>query len=236
MKICIVGSGYVGLTTAVCLAEIGHEVMCCDINEMHITSLKKGVVPIHEPGMSELIKKHTAKNKERLFFSHHVKDAIMYSEIIFICVNTPLNDDNTTDMSNIWDVAKQIGENLNDYKVVIQKSTVPVGTAAQIKNIIRKNRVAPIDFDVVANPGFSREGTAVLDFLNGDRIIIGCDSWKGTEKLIELYSPLPSRIIVTSPESAELIKYATNSFLSMKISYINSIAKICEKIGADKSS
>lgn len=233
MKVCVIGCGYIGLITAACLAELGHEVLCCDVNEERIETLKNGVIPIHEPGLENLIKKHTKKKKEKLFFSHHAKEAIEYAEIVFICVNTPPQLDGSLNMDNIWNVAKLIGENLNDYKVIVQKSTVPMGTAQKIKNVIEANRWSNMDFDVVANPEFLREGNAVLDFLGGDRIVIGCDSWKGGEKLMQLYSTLPSRIILTTPESAEMIKYASNAFLAMKISYINSIARICEKTGAD---
>lgn len=233
MKVCVIGCGYIGLITATCLAELGHEVVCCDTDEHKIELLRKCIVPIHEPGLSELVKKHTKKGQELLFFSHHSKEAMAYAEIIFICVNTPPQHDGSLNMDNIWSVAKNIGANLNEYKVVVQKSTVPMGTARKIKEIILENRVVPIEFDVVANPEFLREGNAVLDLLNGDRIVIGCDSWKGGEKLIELYATLPSRVILTTTESAEMIKYASNAFLSMKISYINSIARICEKVGAD---
>lgn len=233
MKVCVIGCGYIGLITATCLAELGHEVVCCDVDEHRIGLLRKGIVPIHEPGIVELVKKHTTKDKELLFFSHHTSEAITYAEIIFICVNTPPTLDGSLNMGNIWNVAKQIGCNLNDYKVVVQKSTVPMGTARKITQVIKDNRITPVDFDVVANPEFLREGNAVLDFLNGDRVVIGCESWRGSEKLIELYATLPSRAILTTLESAEMIKYASNAFLAMKISYINSIARICEKTGAD---
>lgn len=233
MKVCVIGCGYIGLITATCLAEIGHEVVCCDVDEHRIGLLRKGVVPIHEPGLVELVQKHTKKGKETLFFSHHTKEAVTYADVVFICVNTPPQTDGSLDMNNIWNVAKTIGENLNEYKVIVQKSTVPMGTARRIKDIIQSSRLAPIEFDVVANPEFLREGNAVLDFLTGDRVVIGCDSWRGGEKLIELYATLPSRVILTTMESAEMIKYASNAFLSMKISYINSIARICEKTGAD---
>ena len=233
MKVCVIGAGYIGLVTAACMAEIGHEVVCCDIDENKIGLLKKGIVPIHEPGLAELVKKHTAKGKEQLYFSHHVKEAIAYGDVVFICVNTPPQPDGTIKMDNIWNVAKAIGAGLNEYKVIIQKSTVPMGTARKVSEIISSNRIAPVDFDVVANPEFLREGNAVLDFLNGDRVVIGCDNWKASEKLIELYAPLPSRVILTSMESAEMTKYASNAYLAMKISFINSIARLCEKSGAD---
>jgi len=233
MKICVIGCGYIGLITATCLAELGHEVVCCDIDEHRIGLLRKGIVPIHEPGLAELVKKHTAKDKELLFFSHHTKEAVTYSEIVFICVNTPPAPDGSLDMTSAWSVSKLIGESLNDYKVIVQKSTVPMGTARRIETIIKDNRVTPVEFDVVSNPEFLREGNAILDFLNGDRVVIGCESWRGGEKLIELYAMLPSRVILTTLESAEMIKYAANAFLAMKISYINSIARICEKTGAD---
>lgn len=233
MKICVIGAGYIGLVTSACLAEIGHEVVCCDINEEKIKMLQKGIVPIHEPGLNELIKKHTKKKSETLFYSHHISEAVAYAEIVFLCVNTPPLPDGSLNMDNIWDAARVVGRNLNDYKVIVQKSTVPMGTARQIEHIIRENRLAPVEFDVVANPEFLREGGAVLDFLNGDRIVIGCDSWRGSDKMMQVYAPLSSRIILTSKESAELTKYAANAFLSMKISYINSIARLCEIVGAD---
>ncbi len=233
MKVCVIGCGYIGLITAACLAELGHEVICCDVNKERIETLKNGEIPIHEPGLENLIKKHTKKKKEKLFFSHHTEEAVEYSEIIFICVNTPPQLDGSLNMDNIWNVSKLIGEHLNDYKVIVQKSTVPMGTAQKIKNVIQSNRWSNVEFDVVANPEFLREGNAILDFLEGDRIVIGCDSWKGGEKLMQLYSTLPSRIILTTLESAEMIKYASNAFLAMKISYINSSARICEKTGAD---
>jgi len=188
MKICVIGAGYIGLITSACLAEIGHEVVCCDIDEQKIKMLQKGIVPIHEPGLSELIKKHTKKKHETLFFSHHIGEAVAYSEIVFLCVNTPPLPDGSLNMDNIWNAARVVGKNLNEYKVVVQKSTVPMGTARQIEHIIRENRLAPVEFDVVANPEFLREGGAVLDFLNGDRIVIGCDSWRGSDTMMKVYA------------------------------------------------
>jgi len=221
------------LTTAACLAEIGHEVVCCDKDEQRISLLKKGIVPIHEPGLAELVKKHTKKEKESLFFSPHIKEAVTYCDVVYMCVNTPVLPDGSLNMANIWNVSQTIGENLNDYKVIVQKSTVPMGTAKKVRQIIAAHCPESVEFDVAANPEFLREGNAILDFLNGDRIVIGCESWRGSEKLIELYAALPSRVILTTLESAEMIKYASNAFLAMKISYINSIARICEKTGAD---
>jgi UDPglucose 6-dehydrogenase len=233
MKICVIGAGYIGLITSACLAEIGHEVTCCDINENKIKMLQQGIIPIHEPGLNELVKKHTKGKNKTLIYSHFIGDSIKNAEAVFLCVNTPPMEDGSLNMENIWESSRTIGKNLNDYKIIIQKSTVPVGTAREIERIIRENRTSPVDFDVVANPEFLREGNAILDCLTGDRIVIGCDSWRGSDKMMQIYAPLPSRVVLTSKESAELIKYAANAYLSMKISYINSIARLCEITGAD---
>ncbi len=231
MNIAIVGSGYVGLVTGTCLADLGNNVICVDIDESKIGSLKKGIIPIFEPGLDELIKRNVKEN--RLNFTTDLKGAVRKSEIIFIAVGTPPKENGEADLSYIENVARAIGNEIESYKVIVEKSTVPVETGEKVKKTIKINNPHNAEFDVVSNPEFLREGSAVSDFLNPDRIVIGTDSKKAADIMGKLYSPLKAPIIVTDIRSAEIIKHASNSFLATKISFINAIANICEKAGGD---
>ncbi len=240
MNVAVIGSGYVGLVTGACLAEVGHKVVCADISEEKISCLNKGECPIFEPGLQELFQKNS--NEKKLFFTTNVAQAIKDSQIIFIAVGTPSNGNGEADLKYVESVAKTIGENLNEYKVIVDKSTVPVGTAKRVAEIINENAKQnnsannnSILFDVVSNPEFLKEGDAINDFRNPDRIIIGTESEKARKIMLELYSALCSKekIFFTKAESAELIKYASNAMLALRISFINEIAVLSEKVGAD---
>ena len=228
-NITIIGTGYVGLVTGTCLAEIGNKVFCIDIDKTRIENLKKGIVPFYEPGLKELIE-NNIKN-QRLFFDTNLALTVPQSEIIFITVGTPAQENGEADLSYVEKAAEDIGKNLKKYAVVVIKSTVPPKTCRRIKEVIRKYSNQP--FDIVSNPEFLREGSAVLDFMKPDRIVIGRESEKAENVMKELYQPLKSPIIATNLESSEMIKYASNAFLATKISFINEIANVCERIGAD---
>ncbi len=235
MKLTIVGSGYVGLVTGVCFAEFGYEVTCVDKDEKRIQSLKLGNCPFYEPGMDNLLSKHL-NNTKLLKFSTSLSDTIENSDIIFITVGTPsrrLEDE--ADLKYIWSVANEISQNIKKYCLIITKSTVPVGTSKEIKKIIGK-KVSKDDFDVVSNPEFLREGSAINDFMRPDRVVVGTENKKSEKIMKELYRPLylkETPLISTTIETAEIIKYASNSFLATKISFINEIADFCEAVGAD---
>ena len=232
MKICVVGTGYVGLVSGTCLAEMGNEVICVDSDLNKINNLKNGVVPIFEPGLEELINTNVKEN--RLKFSTDLKNAIEKSLICFIAVGTPQNNDGSANLEQVYEVAQDIGKYINDYKVIVSKSTVPVGTCDKIKKSIQE--YTNCDFDVLSNPEFLKQGSAVEDFLKPDRVIIGSDSPKAIEIMKELYSPFlrtGNPVITMDIKSAEMTKYASNSFLAMKVSFANEIANICEAIGAD---
>ncbi|MFC2048612.1 UDP-glucose dehydrogenase family protein [Elusimicrobiota bacterium] len=233
MKVAIIGTGYVGLVSGTCLANIGHDVLCIDNNKDKIDTLLAGEIPIYEPGLEELVKKNTAKG--RLSFSTDIKDAVKTCEVIFVAVSTPPRPDGSADLCYVEAVAKEIAENMEDYLIVVSKSTVPVETGKWIKRTIEKYAPKGVDYDVASNPEFLREGKAIDDFSNPDRIVIGVESEKAKEKMLELYAPLKNKttILVTNIESAELIKHASNSFLAMKISYINAVANVCERTKAD---
>lgn len=226
-KICIVGTGYVGLVTGVCLAEIGHSVICVDRNEEKINKLKNGICPIYEPGIEKLILKN--KKQNRLFFTTDLKDAVLRSDIIFIAVHTPTKENGETDLQFVENVSKQVALTMDKYKVIVSKSTMPVKTGQKIKEIIAKFCHKNVKFDVVSNPEFLKEGTAIDDFLKPDRIVIGVDSKKAEKVMRGIYVPIKAPIIFTSIESAEIIKHSCNAFLATKISFINTIANICEK-------
>lgn len=239
MKIAIVGSGYVGLVTGVCLAEIGHDVTCIDVEKTKIDKLKKGEIPIYEPGLEELLKKNI-KNK-RMSFSYSIKDGAKDATAIFIAVGTPSKKNGDADLTYVENVAREIAESMTGYKLVIEKSTVPAETGKKVAQTIRKyipkkyregNKLT-IDFDVASNPEFLREGSAVEDFMNPDRVVIGVESKKAEKLLREIYAPLKPKMVVTNINSAELIKHASNSFLATKISFINAISQICSQLGAD---
>lgn len=236
MEITVIGVGYVGLVTGVCFSEMGNNVVCVDINEDKINKLKEGDLPIYEPGLKEMVHKNLGKN---LFFTTDVKFAIEKSEIIFIAVGTPMNEDGAADLSAIYNVAETIGYNINKYKIIVSKSTVPVGTTFNVKEIIKngiKRRDLNISFEVVSNPEFLKEGAAVNDFMKPDRVVIGAEKTEVFEKMKQLYNPFfrtHERFISMDVASAEMTKYAANAMLATKISFINEIANICEKVGAD---
>ena len=231
MKLCIIGAGYVGLVSGVCFSDLGNDVVCIDKDLKKIESLKKGISPIYEPGLSELIKKNYKIG--RLKFSTNLKDSVIKSDIIFICVGTPSKKKtNAADLSQVYNVAKEIrGFIKSKFKIIITKSTVPVTTGDQIEKIISKNKSKKL-FSVVSNPEFLREGEAIRDFIYPDRIVIGTDNSRAKKIIKNLYSPLVSKgakYVNTTRRAAELIKYASNSFLATKITFINEIANLCEK-------
>ncbi|MGJ4789038.1 UDP-glucose dehydrogenase family protein [Leptospira koniambonensis] len=232
MKVCVIGSGYVGLVAGACFAEYGNHVICVDKDSKKIEDLKKGIIPIYEPGLSELVLNNHKEN--RLGFSTSIQEGVEGSEIIFIAVGTPTSDDGSADLSAVFAVAEQIGKSLNGYKVIVDKSTVPVGTAAKVKEIVSKN--TKHEFDVVSNPEFLKEGAAIDDFMKPERVVIGADTEKAGELVAQLYAPFVlngNPIIKMGTVSAELTKYACNAFLATKISFANEIANLCETVGAD---
>lgn len=232
MNICVIGTGYVGLVAGACLADMGNNVICVDNNEEKISQLKNGIIPIYEPGLDELVKSNVLE--ARLDFSTDLKTAVEKSLVCFIAVGTPQGEDGSADLQYVFNVAKSIAKSMNDYKVIVDKSTVPVGTAEKVSEIIKEN--TNYDFDVVSNPEFLKQGNAVNDFLSPDRVVIGSNSDKATQIMQEIYAPFfrtGNRVIVMDVKSAEMTKYAANSFLAVKISYANEIANLCEKVGAD---
>jgi len=233
MRITVVGTGYVGLVAGTCFAEYGNHVFCVDIDENKITKLKQGILPIYEPGLSEMVLNNHAKS--RLTFTTDLREAAENSDIIFIAVGTPDRGDGKPDLSGVIGVAEKTGEYANDYKVIVTKSTVPVGTADLVREGAAKHAKHP--FDVVSNPEFLREGRAIDDFMEPERVIVGCESERAAEKMRELYKPFVQEtgnpLIVMSIRSAELAKYACNAFLAMKISFVNEIANLCDALGAN---
>ena len=232
MKICVIGTGYVGLVAGTCLADMGNEVICVDNNEEKISKLRNAIIPIYEPGLEDLIKSNTLEN--RLYFSTDLDSAVKASDVCFIAVGTPMKDDGTCNLEFVFEVAKSIAKSMNGYKVIVNKSTVPVGTAEKVREVIKNN--TSYDFDVVSNPEFLKQGAAVDDFLYPDRVIVGSDSQRATEIMQEIYSSFmrtANRIIFMDVKSAEMTKYAANAFLATKISFMNEIASLCEKTGAD---
>jgi UDPglucose 6-dehydrogenase len=229
MKILIIGTGYVGLVTGVCLADKGHKVTCVDIDERKIKKLKQGISPIHEPGLPELLEKNIGAKK--ISFETNISPAIKEAEVIFIAVGTPAKENGEADLSYVEQALADIGRNLDHYAVIVNKSTVPVGTAKRAKEIIKKYYGG--EFNFVSNPEFLRQGSAVRDFLFPDRLVIGADSEKAQKIMAELYQNFSCPKVFTNLESAEMIKYASNAFLATKISFINEIAGVCEKVGAD---
>ena len=233
-NIAIIGTGYVGLVTGVGLSEFGNKVICLDINQSKINDLNAGKVPIYEPGLEDLIRKNV--NSERLFFSSDMASSIKESEVIIIAVGTPQSKNGAADLKYVFDALSSISENLNSYKVIVTKSTVPIGTGEKIITKLKKNYEENIDFDYVSNPEFLREGSAVKDFLWPDRVIIGTNNEKALQIMRDIYRPLyinKNPIQRTAVETSEMIKYASNSFLALKISFINEIANLCESVGAD---
>ncbi len=233
MNICMVGTGYVGLVTGACLADFGMDVTCIDNDAAKVEMLRRGVSPIYEPGLEELI--HKNEKAGRLHFSMDIKEAIERALVIFIAVGTPPKEDGSPDLSYIFGVATSIAEHMNGYKVVVTKSTVPTGTGKQIEEILRTKN-GRFKFSVVSNPEFLREGSAIEDFMRPDRVVIGSRDEEAIAIVKDVYSPLQTAgvpFVVTDVESAELIKYASNGFLSVKISFVNEIAILCERMGAD---
>ncbi len=234
MKLTLVGTGYVGLVSGTGFANLGNNVICLDVDNTKITSLQNGNITIYEPGMGEIFRRNLKNG--RLKFTTDTKKAIQESDIIFICVGTPSNENQEADLTAVKEVAKSIGMYMNDYKVIVNKSTVPVGTADLVKKVILENQTRSIKFDVVSNPEFLREGAAIKDFENPDRIILGTDSEKAGKIMSSLYSSVARTdrpIVVTGIKSAELIKYASNCMLATRISFMNQLSHLCEKTGAD---
>lgn len=232
MKIAVIGTGYVGLVTGVCLADIGHEVTCIDVDIAKVRLLREGKSPIFEPGLQEMIKKNITE--DRLRFTNQVGEGIDQARVIYIAVGTPSNVEGTADLKSIEEAAISIARFISQDAVIVTKSTVPIGTNDRIRAIIEENkRDASVTIDIVSNPEFLREGSAVNDTFNGDRIIIGSDSEKAADIVEEIYKPLQVPVYRTSIRSAEMIKYASNAFLATKISFINEIANLCEKLDAD---
>ena len=234
MNICIIGTGYVGLVSGACFAEFGNNVICVDKDQKKLDRLLAGQMPIYEPGLDNLVAKNVAAG--RLEFTSDIKAAIERSLVVLIAVGTPSADDGTVDMSQMEGAAKEIAKSLNSYKVIATKSTVPVGTARRVRGIIEKEKTSDCRFAVASNPEFLREGAAINDFLRPDRVVIGCDEEEATAILKDLYRPLyliETPVTITTPESAELIKYASNAFLATKITFINEVADLCDLVGAD---
>mgnify|MGYP001278175845 CR=1 FL=1 len=234
MYITVVGSGYVGLVTAACLADFGHFVTSVDKDPGKIERLKRGEIPIYEPGLDEVVKRNV--QADRLKFTTDLGVGVTNSQVIFIAVGTPSLEDGSADLSQVEAVAKEIAASMNDYKVVVNKSTVPVGTGRWVRQIITEHLRTPVDFDVVSNPEFLREGTALYDFTHPDRVVIGADSEQAKEIMKEVYRNLyliETPFILTNMETAELIKYASNAFLATKITFINEMANLCEAVGGD---
>jgi UDPglucose 6-dehydrogenase len=231
LNICVIGTGYVGLVTGVVFADLGNEVVCVDKLEEKIALLKAGVMPIYEPGLEEMVARNA--DEGRLTFTNDLEGAVRKSDVVFICVGTPPRADGSTDMGQVESAARGIAAAMDRYKVIVNKSTVPVGTGNFVREIIETNRRRNVDFDVVSNPEFLREGSAIQDTLHPDRIVIGAPNQVVAMKILELYAPLERPMIITDVASAEMIKYASNAFLACKISFANSIANLCEEVGAD---
>jgi UDPglucose 6-dehydrogenase len=237
MNVTIFGSGYVGLVTGACLAEVGIKVMCMDVDQQKIDGLKQGIIPIYEPGLENIVKENQAVG--RLKFTSDVKEAVNFGEFQFIAVGTPPDEDGSADLKYVLAVARSIAENMTEYKIIVDKSTVPVGTADKVAQTIAQvlaERGKTLEFDVVSNPEFLKEGSAVDDFMKPDRIVIGTNNYKATEHLRQLYGPFNrnhDRLVVMDIRSAELTKYAANAMLATKISFMNELANLAERLGAD---
>ena len=232
MKLCVIGAGYVGLVAGTCFAEYGNEVICVDVDDEKIKKLKQGIVPFYEPGLEELLHRNVKEN--RLFFTSNLKDGVENSSIIFIAVGTPEHEDGSADLQYVLAVAKQIAHAMNGFKIIVNKSTVPVGTAEKVKEVL--NNEGAHNFEVVSNPEFLKEGAAIEDFMRPERVVIGCESNKVREIMRDLYSDFmkrKNRITFMDNRSAELSKYACNAFLATKISFVNEIANLCEKLNTN---
>ncbi len=234
MKICVIGTGYVGLVTGACLAEFGMSLICVDNDHQKIHLLQQGKVPIYEPGLEDLVMKNMREG--RLSFSTSIQEGVTSSLVIFIAVGTPSRDDGSADLGAAEAVAKEIAQHMNGYKVIVIKSTVPVGTSRYLKKLIQEHQTQPTPFDIVSNPEFQREGSAIEDFMRPDRVTIGAESEQAIAIMKDIYSALyliETPFVITNLETAEMIKYASNSFLATKVSFINEIANLCEAMGAD---
>ena len=231
MKIGIIGSGHVGLVTGACFAHLGHEVLCVDNDPRKVALLKRGKSPIYEPGLEEMIAANL--REKRLFFTDQITAAVRQAEVLFVCVWTPPKPNGEADLSAVENVSRRIAHALSSYRLIVDKSTVPVQTGEWVHRTIKASRRRNVEFDVASNPEFLREGSAVQDFLEPDRVVIGVESKRAETLLRELYQPLKAPVLVTDIKSAELIKHACNSFLAAKISFINLISQICEAVGAD---
>ena len=241
MDVCVIGSGYVGLVAGACFADSGNDVICVDIDEKKISDLKKGVIPIYEPGLEELIKRNVGE--KRLIFTTDIVDAVKRSTVCFIAVGTPPGEDGSADLQYVLAVARDIGRNMDSYKVIVDKSTVPVGTADKVKEAIAvelEKRAVDYGFHVVSNPEFLKEGAAIDDFMKPDRVVIGVDSGSDAEEIMkELYGPFlrtDNPIVIMDVRSAEMTKYAANAMLATRISFMNEIANLCEVVGANATS
>ena len=237
MKIAVIGTGYVGLVTGTCFAEMGNIVWCVDVDEAKIEKLRKGVIPIYEPGLSEMVERNYAV--KTLNFTTDIQDALEESEVVFIAVGTPMGEDGSADLQYVLTAARNIGENMKHHMVIVDKSTVPVGTSEKVRAAVQAGldaRGSSLTFDVVSNPEFLKEGSAIADCMKPDRIVIGVDSERAEEVMRELYKPYvmnTENFILMDIPSAEMTKYAANSMLATKISFMNEIANICERVGAD---
>ena len=234
MNICVIGTGYVGLVTGACLAEFGMSLICVDNDQEKINLLKQGTIPIYEPGLEGLVVKNMREG--RLSFSTSIEEGVKSSLVVFIAVGTPSHEDGSADLQAAEEVAKQIGRSMNGYKVIVIKSTVPVGTARRLKKLIQDHQTQPIPFDIVSNPEFQREGSAIEDFMRPDRVTIGAESEQAIAIMKDIYSALyliETPFVITGLETAEMIKYAANAFLATKVSFINEIANLCERMEAD---
>ncbi len=231
MKIAVAGTGYVGLVTGVVFADLGNEVLCVDIDLAKVDAINKGQSPIYEPGLDEMLQRNLEEG--RIQATTDLDAATREAEVIFICVGTPPTATGEPDLKYVDAAAATIGRALNGYKIIVNKSTVPVGTGDRVRRIIEQHRTEPHEFDVVSNPEFLREGSAVHDTLNPDRIVIGADNPRAAMKIVELFAPLERPMLITNLATAEIIKYASNTFLALKISFINAIADLCERTGAD---
>lgn len=231
MEIGVIGTGYVGLVTAVCLAKLGHRVVGVDQDEGKVARLRRGVSPIYEPGLEELLREQQAAG--RIGFSTEIPEAVQAATVLFICVGTPPREDGSADLSQVEEVTRVIAENMDGYRLLVEKSTVPVRTSGWIERTVRLFNRRKVEFDVASNPEFLREGTAIEDFLHPDRIVIGVSSERAARLLREIYAGFSCPLIETDVNTAEIIKHASNSFLAMKISFINMVADLCERTGAD---
>jgi UDPglucose 6-dehydrogenase len=234
MNICVIGTGYVGLVTGACLAEFGMNVICVDNDQQKIHLLQQGKVPIYEPGLEDLVLKNMREG--RLSFSTSIQEGVTSSLVIFIAVGTPSHDDGSADLGAAEEVAKEIARQMDGYKVIVIKSTVPVGTSRYLKKMIQEHLTKPTPFDIVSNPEFQREGSAIEDFMRPDRVTIGAESEQAIAIMKDIYSALyliETPFVITNSETAEMIKYAANAFLATKVSFINEIANLCEAMGAD---